>query len=269
MAAAFLALAAVSVGAVAWRRRWPYLFVGWFWYLGMLVPVVGLVQVGFQSMADRYTYLPEIGLCIGLVWLANSLCCHPASAHGNNRTFRKTTPVGNDRVSRHGALLCCASAVLVAMPMWSAWRQTTFWHNGETLWRRALACTAPNVPAYSNLAMVLWQRGKIDDAVGCYEQLLKMRPMLPDACNNLAWLRATCWKASIRDAGAAVELAERAVKLSAAQTRPSSIHWRPPTPRQEGFPRPWKPTTRHSMSPVGGTCRQWSNPFGPESSFTK
>ena len=65
---AVLALAAISAAALAWRRRCPAVLVGWFWYLGMLVPVVGLVQVGSQAMADRYTYLPQIGLCIAIVW---------------------------------------------------------------------------------------------------------------------------------------------------------------------------------------------------------
>ena len=63
-AAALLCLSVARGG----RRRFPYLFVGWFWYLGMLVPVIGLVQVGGQAMADRYTYLPQIGLCIALAW---------------------------------------------------------------------------------------------------------------------------------------------------------------------------------------------------------
>ena len=61
-------LAAISVGVVVARRKSPYLLVGWLWYLGMLLPVIGLVQVGTQSMADRYTYLPQIGLCIAVAW---------------------------------------------------------------------------------------------------------------------------------------------------------------------------------------------------------
>ncbi len=68
VAGALLLLAAASTGIVLARRRCPYLLVGWLWYLGMLVPVIGLVQVGEQAMADRYTYLPQIGLCIGLAW---------------------------------------------------------------------------------------------------------------------------------------------------------------------------------------------------------
>ena len=68
VAASSLAVTGISTAALVWRRRFPYLFVGWFWYVGMLVPVIGLVQVGLQSMADRYTYLPQIGLCIAVAW---------------------------------------------------------------------------------------------------------------------------------------------------------------------------------------------------------
>ena len=71
---AALLLACISAAAVACRRRCPYVLVGWLWYLGMLVPVIGFVQVGGQARADRYTYLPQIGLCIALVWGAADLC---------------------------------------------------------------------------------------------------------------------------------------------------------------------------------------------------
>ncbi len=74
VAGAVLLLAAISLAAVLWRRKCPYLIVGWLWYVGMLVPVIGLVQVGQQAMADRYTYLPEIGLVIALAWGAKRLC---------------------------------------------------------------------------------------------------------------------------------------------------------------------------------------------------
>ena len=72
IAGAAMMLLAVSATAVAWARKRPYLLVGWFWYLGMLVPVIGFVQVGAQGRADRYTYLPQIGLSIAVVWLLKS-----------------------------------------------------------------------------------------------------------------------------------------------------------------------------------------------------
>ena len=67
-------LAAVTALAICWRRRRPYLLVGWLWYVGMLVPVIGLVQFGAQAEADRFTYLPQIGLAIALIWAASDAC---------------------------------------------------------------------------------------------------------------------------------------------------------------------------------------------------
>jgi protein O-mannosyl-transferase len=118
-----LALTGVSVAAQAWRRRFPYLFVGWFWYLGMFVPVIGLVQVGSHSMADRYTYLPQIGLCLAVTWGVTQIA-----------------------VSRHYRRWVCgvASVLAVLVLMGIAWRQTSYWRDSETLFTHALACTANN-----------------------------------------------------------------------------------------------------------------------------
>ena len=77
MAGALAILAAASAAAVVWRRRCPYLFVGWFWYLGMLIPVLGLIRVADHAMADRYMYLPGIGLYMAMAWGA-AVCCRPA-----------------------------------------------------------------------------------------------------------------------------------------------------------------------------------------------
>ena len=102
---AFLILASVTVVVFLLRRRCPYLLMGWLWYLGMLLPVIGLVQVGIASMADRFTYLPQIGLCIAVVWAVADLC-RSRSCHGR---------------------VCGAASVLVlAVLMGCAWRQTCF-----------------------------------------------------------------------------------------------------------------------------------------------
>ena len=102
---AVLVLACVSLAALVWLRRFPYLFVGWFWYLGTLVPMIGLVQIGSHAKADRYTYLTQIGLCIALAWGAAELC----------RSWPRLR-----WVCRIGAALVLG-ALLV-----SAWRQTTY-----------------------------------------------------------------------------------------------------------------------------------------------
>ena len=103
--AALLVLVAITAGAFVMRRRCPYLLVGWLWYLGMLLPMIGLVQFGAQTMADRFTYLPQIGLCIALAWSVADVCrvSHPRHWAGG---------------------LISALALLVLMG--AAWRQTSF-----------------------------------------------------------------------------------------------------------------------------------------------
>ena len=138
--AALLALAAISIAVLVWRRRRPAVLVGWFWYLGMLVPVIGLVQVGTQAMADRYTYLPQIGLCIALAWgAAQAVASWP---------YRRWA--------------CGAgSALVLAVLMACAWRQTTFWRDSEALWKHTLDCTSRNSVAHDNLGFVLARQGTV------------------------------------------------------------------------------------------------------------
>jgi protein O-mannosyl-transferase len=158
------ALLAVSAAAIVWRRRIPCLFVGWFWYVGMLVPVIGLVQVGLHAMADRYTYLPQIGLCVVLAW-------------GGARLAR----------TRPRRRLACgvASAIAVAALMGCTWRQTAFWRDSETLWRHTLACTSRNGLAHFNLGAALAAQGRSDEAVAEYQEALAIAPNDAEAHSNL------------------------------------------------------------------------------------
>ena len=116
-------LTVISVAAYRWRHKHPYLLVGWCWFLGMLVPVIGIVQVGSQATADRYMYLPQIGLCIALAWGIAGLA---RQRHWNARAC--------------GA----ASVLLIAALMACSWRQASYWSGSEALWSRALACTTQN-----------------------------------------------------------------------------------------------------------------------------
>ena len=170
-AVAFVFLTGVSISALLGRRRFPALLVGWFWYLGMLVPVVGLMQVGTQSRADRYTYLPEIGLCIALTW-----CLAGKTLSSVGQTFLSAIkgspgpPDGN--VCSTGAKSngrrrwkCVAfSAILLATLATLAWRQTSFSRNSETLWTHALNCTVNNLRAHNHVGYILFSRGDIDHA---------------------------------------------------------------------------------------------------------
>ena len=157
-------LAAVTAVAVLTRRRFPWLLVGWLWYLGMLVPVIGLAQAGWQSMADRYTYLPHIGISLALVWTAAELSA--------GWPFRRLV----------GGL---AAAVLIAAMIAIAWRQTTFWQNSETLWSRALDCTSRNAVAHTGLGKVYQSQGRIAEAVKQYQLAIEINPVHLQAHNNL------------------------------------------------------------------------------------
>ncbi|MHB9096595.1 MAG: tetratricopeptide repeat protein [Syntrophales bacterium] len=162
--ASTLVLTGISTAALVWRRRFPYLFVGWFWYVGMLVPVVGLVQVGLQSMADRYTYLPQIGLCLSMTWGVAQLSAS----------------------WRYRRQVCgAASALAVLVLMGLAWQQTSYWRDSESLWTHTLACTTNNSTAHSNLGIALAGRGQLDEAIAHYKKALEIKPDFAEAHNNL------------------------------------------------------------------------------------
>ena len=135
---------AISVAAWVCRRNRPYLLTGWLWYVGMLLPVLGVVQVGIQSHADRYMYLPQIGLCLMIAWLAADVFS----------PWRYRTA---------GAI--AASAVLVASLTWAAWVQTSYWQDSESLWTRDVAVTADNEMAREHLSDAYLDKGRIDDAI--------------------------------------------------------------------------------------------------------
>ncbi len=192
-------LALLTVGTVcAVRRGQRWLAVGWFWFLGTLAPTIGLVQVGTQVMADRFLYLPQIGLWIAVVWAAAA--------------WATSRPV------RFGGLVAIAVAVLAFFTV-AAWRQTACWQDSETLWSHALACDQRNAlahsclglalqaknqndlaeehfreairddpgnsMAYNNLGRLLEEKGRPDEAIECYLQALAHDGKLAEAENNL------------------------------------------------------------------------------------
>src|SRR6266566_4658537 len=152
-------LLAVTVAAIVFRRERPYLFTGWFWYLGMLVPVIGLVQVGEQGYADRYTYLPLIGLFLLAVWLAADVTAVPQ--------FRSRFTV------------VTALVIIIALA-WTAFIQTSYWCNSETLWTHALAVTSDNDVAHNNLGYLCVDRGELDKAISHFQTALRIRSTKPD-----------------------------------------------------------------------------------------
>ncbi len=158
-------LLGLITGAVLWRAsRDPYLPVGWFWYLGTAVPVIGLVQVGAQSIADRYTYIPAIGLFIIFAW-------------GLVALFLRYRPPS--------VLLAAGSLALLLGFAWVDGRQLLYWQNSETLFRHALAVTKNNYMADAQLGSRLFELGDLEPAKAYYRAALRIAPEMPSAWNNL------------------------------------------------------------------------------------
>lgn len=157
-------LVLLSVFFVRAGRRFPYLVVGWFWYLGTLVPVIGLVKVGNFAMADRYTYVTLIGLFIMTAW------------GGAELVARWRNPK---------IWLAGSATVLLAILTALTWRQVGFWENNITLFEHTLKVTTGNYLSHYNLGNALEKEGRIEEAIEHYLQALRINPDYVDAYNNL------------------------------------------------------------------------------------
>ncbi len=156
-------LLAVTWAAVVWRQKKPYLFTGWFWYLVTLVPVIGIVQVGEQGYADRYTYLPSIGLFLIAVWAIGDIAAI--------RLRRRTVTAG--------------AVLIVTALACRAFTQAAYWRNSETLWEHALAVTTENDVAHNNLGYLSVDRGQLDKAMWHFESASRIRSGKLDPHYNL------------------------------------------------------------------------------------
>ncbi len=162
--AAAAVLAAVTVPALVRLRRERWFATGWFWYLGTLVPVIGIVQVGGQAMADRYTYIPLIGVFICLVW--------------------STAEFFTGR--RFGQQVLGATGVLVVLACGAATRsQVKYWRNNLTISQHALAVTRDNAPAHHNLGVEFAEQGKYDLAIEQFRAAVEADPYAADAYYSL------------------------------------------------------------------------------------
>src|SRR5207248_3185700 len=162
---AAISLIALTAIVIVRRRQNPYLLVGWLWYLVMLIPVIGIVQVGLQGHADRYTYLPQIGLDIALVWLIWDLTksCLPRRS-------------ASAKAGRPQKIILSAAAAIVLITLSSlSWKQTTHWRDTEALWRHTLAVTPDSDVAHAGLGGILFVRGQIDESIDHYERALRLR----------------------------------------------------------------------------------------------
>jgi Flp pilus assembly protein TadD len=180
-------LLAITVVSVRAAKTQPYLLVGWLWFVGTIVPVSGVMQVGFQSRADRFTYLAHIGLFVAAVWGLAALA---------NRW----------QVPRRAVAAVAITVVLICAGVTRA--QASYWRDGVTLWERAVAVTKPNSRAYSNLGASLAGAGRHAEAVTAYRQALRIDPIMPQAYNNLGLALKALGKS-----GEALPLYREAVRL--------------------------------------------------------
>jgi tetratricopeptide (TPR) repeat protein len=161
----FVILVSLCGLAVWTARRYPYFIVGWLWYLGTLIPVIGLVQVGAQSMADRYTYIPLIGIFIAVVWLIFD--------------FAKG-------VKYREYILTAATVMVTGALMIITWHQVTYWKNSMSLFSHTLSVTKNNHIILTNMGASLAEQGKFEEAIPHYQEALRIKPDDVDARYNLA-----------------------------------------------------------------------------------
>ena len=162
---AFIVLVGITAAAFVFRKKAPYFMTGWLWYLGMLVPVIGLVQVGWQGHADRYTYLPQIGLYIAVTWGVTDLT--------HSWRFQRMA-------------LGVAALIVVGALSWRGRLQTSYWRDSETLFTHALAVTSNNDVALNNLGIIFLDKGQLDDAISKLQAAIDLRPENAPAHDNLA-----------------------------------------------------------------------------------
>jgi hypothetical protein len=222
-----LVVTGLLAGLIFAGRKRPYWIVGWAWYLGMLIPVIGFIQAGAQSMADRYTYMPIVGIFIAVVWGAAD--------------FASRLQYGTK------LLATVTAAALFACTILSA-QQVTIWMNTETLFRHALDVSSgdnhfahaklgevarqrgdlaeaireyqeslrllPEQPTAVNyLGLALQLQGRTAEAIAQYQLSLQMEPNQPEVLNNLAWIRATHPDDRFRNGTEAVAMAQRAASI--------------------------------------------------------
>ena len=162
-------LAGAILCGISWllfvrRGRHPYLLMGWLWFIGTLVPVIGVVQVGEQALADRYTYIPSLGVLIGLSWGAFELT----------------------RRWRHQAVVLWLAGAAAIILCWAVTRQQlAYWKDSETLFRHTLAVTENNPLAQNNLGLTVLNKGRINEAISHYQEAARLKPAAAEIHNNL------------------------------------------------------------------------------------
>ncbi len=158
------AMVGLSALALLLRKRFPYAMVGWFWYVGTMVPMIGLLQAGKQAHGDRYMYIPMVGLLVILAW---------GAADVGKRWPHSLPAIG------FGATVACALFLMLS------WEQVGYWRNSGTLFERTLEVTKDNWLAENNLGIYLVERGQLAEAYPHFEAALRIDPDYAAAHNNL------------------------------------------------------------------------------------
>ena len=185
--AAVLLLITITAAVIITRKRFPFLFVGWFWYAVAILPVLGIIHIADFAMADRYTYLPFIGIVIMLAW-------------GISRLF-----ANRETKSR---ILFPAAFVFLAVISLITWRQCATWKDSTNLWMHALRVTKNNALAYNNLGYTLFNQGKVKESIECYNKSLEITKGDPSAYNKrgIAYVSLGQYQQAVSDFSEAIRL---------------------------------------------------------------
>lgn len=180
----------ISAVVIKKARSLPYLFIGWFWYVVTIVPVIGIIQVGKQAMADRFTYLPLVGISVMMAWGV------PFLLQGK-KIFKK--------------ILLTVGIFLIGLWSFLAWKQCGYWKNGMELFNRALDVTKNNYLAHNNLGLALFAKGRTEEAITHYNEALNIKHGGPDhilVYNNrgIAYSRLGLYQKALDDLNTAIGL---------------------------------------------------------------
>lgn len=212
---AVLLLGGITMLAIWQVRLRPYLIVGWLWFLGTLVPVIGLVQVGSQYMADRYSYVPFIGCFICVAWGCRDLAKHQSlhwgyeskngskkdpsprrspfrRGEGESSTVKEAPGIGETLAVRfmERGVLWAGSLLVIAAAALTTRNQLAYWHTSESLFRHCVEVTTDNYIAYNNVGAILVNQGKYAEAKPFYAEALRINPAFPDTVMNMGTLLA-------------------------------------------------------------------------------
>jgi tetratricopeptide (TPR) repeat protein len=192
VAGAVALLLLLSALALRWRAR-RYLLVGWFWFLGTLVPMIGIITVGEQAMADRYAYIPFIGLFVAVVWTLDTWTRVPAASEHRIPNLWRALP----------------AVILVFTLGCLTYRQLGYWRDDETLWRYTLSVTQENYMAHNNLALALAKQGRSEEAIAQFRATTALHQYPPGQIVALA-----VYELSMGHPQEAIEACESALRAS-------------------------------------------------------